>query len=80
MGQRVAPDKERENMQKAIDSLSDWADKLGMEFMLENVKLLYIELGKTKVEREFGVAVLRTPCPPCSALRRPEQPVWHCCS
>ncbi len=40
MGQRVAPDKERENMQKAIDSLSDWADKLGMEFNVGKCKVI----------------------------------------
>ncbi len=65
--------KDREDMQEALDRLSNWADVWGMEFNVNKCKVMYVghnnekhiysmkgqQLAETEEERDIGVMVSR---------------------
>jgi ribonuclease P/MRP protein subunit RPP40 len=65
--------KEREDLQEALDTLSNWADRWGMEFNVNKCKVMHVghnnekhtytmkgqQLAETEEERDIGVMVSR---------------------
>jgi hypothetical protein len=80
-----------EKLQKALDSLSEWASKWGMEFNVKKCKVMHVghnnrkhvytmggqQLEETEEERDIGVSVMRTlkPAAQCGKAARTGQMV-----
>jgi hypothetical protein len=83
--------KEREDMQEALDKLSSWADRWGMEFNVSKCKVMHVghnnekhaytmkgqQLTETEEERDIGVMVSRQlkPSVQCKHAARTAQTV-----
>jgi hypothetical protein len=81
-GKVIANTEDREKLQRALDSLCDWADKWGMSFNLAKCKVMHVgthnpgyeyfmrgvRLEETEEERDIGVAVTKNlkPSSQCS--------------
>jgi hypothetical protein len=74
LGSTVETDLDRENLQAALNNLTDWASKWGMEFNVKKCKVMHVghnnkkhvytmggqQLEETEEERDIGVSVTRT--------------------
>jgi hypothetical protein len=81
-GKVIVNTEDREKLQRALDSLCDWADKWGMSFNLAKCKVMHVgthnpgyeyfmrgvRLEETEEERDIGVAVTKNlkPSSQCS--------------
>ncbi len=80
--------KEREDLQEALDKLSNWADRWGMEFNVSKCKVMHVghnnethtytmksqQLTETEEERDIGVMVSRHLKPSALCIMWPHFP------
>jgi hypothetical protein len=83
LGQSVVTDRDRQNMQEALEALGEWSQKWGMEFNVPKCKVMHLghnnpkhqyemagqTLSVTREEKDIGVTVADTLKPSAQCAR-----------
>jgi hypothetical protein len=92
LGKKVRTDKERQELQEALDKLCHWADRWGMEFNVSKCKVMHMghsnqkhdyymngqQLEKSEEERDIGVMITSNlkPSAQCAKAARRLRESW----
>jgi ribonuclease P/MRP protein subunit RPP40 len=85
LGKKVRTDKERQELQAALDKLCHWADRWGMEFNVSKCKVMHMghanqkhdyymngqQLEKSEEERDIGVMITSNLKPSAQCAKAP---------